>query len=286
MSETFNALVRQMAACINARPHANGLREARLLVEHVSGHSTAAQIVVGEHKVPQSDREALRALVEKRESGVPLARLLGKAAFWDFEVGLNAATLIPRDDTGALVEAALALLPTDSRAQIVDLGTGSGIIPLALARERGQVSVTGIDVEPMAVHQAQANANALGFGDCGLEERISFQTGNWLAGLDGPFDMIVSNPPYIRASEMAELSDEVRAYDPELALVAGQDGLDAYRALLPQCGARLRPDGYVLLEVGHDQANAVTSLGKEAGLRPIRTQQDLSGRDRVVVLQG
>lgn len=267
-----------MAARIGTRPHTNGLREARLAVEHVCGHSTAAQIVVGEHVVPQSDEEKLLALVARREAGEPLARLLGKAAFWDFEVGLNDATLIPRDDTGTLVEAALALLPKDEPTKIVDVGTGSGIIALALARERAQLTAIGVDASLDAVTQATQNAD-----DLGLADRLTFQTGNWLDGIDGPFDMIVSNPPYIRAGDMDGLAEEVRTHDPRLALVAGKDGLDAYRALLPQCAARLVAGGHTLMEIGFDQADGVREIAGAAGLTFEQVCQDMAGQTRVVV---
>lgn len=280
MSPTFNALVRDLATRIDARPDANGLREARLLVEHVTGHSTAAQIVVGDHTVPQSDHEALMGLLARRETGEPLARLLGHAAFWDFEVGLNDATLVPRDDTGTLVEAALALLPADSAANVVDVGTGSGIVLIALARERPHITGFGVDVASDAVTQAQANAIGLG-----LDDRLTFFQSNWLDALDGPLDLVVSNPPYIRSGDMASLAMEVCKHDPALALVAGEDGLDAYRALLPQIATKLKPGGHALLEIGHNQAEDVSRLGEAAGLSHLSTAQDLSGRDRVVAFQ-
>jgi release factor glutamine methyltransferase len=280
LSPTFNALVRDLATRIDARPDANGLREARLLVEHVTGHSTAAQIVVGDHTVPQSDHEALMGLLARRETGEPLARLLGHAAFWDFEVGLNDATLVPRDDTGTLVEAALALLPADSAANVVDVGTGSGIVLLALARERPHMTGAGVDVASDAVTQAQANAIGLG-----LNDRLTFFQSNWLDAVDGPLDMVVSNPPYIRSGDMASLSMEVREHDPALALVAGEDGLDAYRTLLPQIATKLKSGGHALLEIGHNQAEDVSGLGEAAGLSHLSTAQDLSGRDRVVAFR-
>jgi release factor glutamine methyltransferase len=281
LSQSFNALVRDLAARIDARPHANGLREARMLVEHVTGHSTAAQIVVGDHRVPQNDQEMLLALVARREAGEPLARILGRAAFWDFEVGLNAATLIPRDDTATLVEAALALLPRESSAHIVDAGTGSGIILLALARERSHILGTGLDLAADAVTQARANAV-----DLGLADRLTFAQSDWLDALDGPLDMIVSNPPYISRAAMTELDEEVRLHDPQRALVAGDDGLDAYRAIFPQAAYKLKHGGHLLVEIGCDQAEAVQALGQASGFQFQETRSDLCGHDRVVVFQG
>ncbi|MFN3227431.1 MAG: peptide chain release factor N(5)-glutamine methyltransferase [Hyphomicrobiales bacterium] len=280
MNQSFNALVRELATRIDARPHANGLREARLLVEHVTGHSTAAQIVVADHRVPQKDQETLSALVARREAGEPLARILERAAFWDFDVGLNAATLIPRDDTATLVESALALLPEESTAHVIDVGTGSGIILLALARERPHIFGTGLDVAADAVAQARANAVGLGLAD-----RLTFAQSDWLRAVDGPLDMIVSNPPYISHAAMTALNEEVRLHDPRRALVAGDDGLDAYRAIFPQAVDKLKPGGHLLVEIGHDQAEAVQALGRVHGFQVQETRQDLSGHDRVVVFQ-
>ncbi len=280
MSPTFNALVRNLAARIDARPHAHGLREARQLVEHVTGHSTAAQIVVGEHVVPASDREQLETLVARREAGEPLQRLLGRAHFWDFEVELNNATLIPRDDTETLVRAALDLLPINSTADIVDVGTGSGIVLLALARERHGITGQGLDISEAAVEQAEHNAKALN-----LSDRLRFERSNWLEAVRGHVDMIVSNPPYVRDSDKDTLAVEVRDHDPAGALFAGAVGLDAYRALLPACRQTLVPGGHVLVEIGHDQAADVERIGVECGLTWQSVHHDLHNQERVVVFR-
>ena len=281
MSPTLDRVHRDLVARIAKRPHADGTREARLLIEHVTGHSPSVQLMAGHDDVPVETIARLEALAARREAGEPLARLIGKAAFWDFEVGINAATLIPRDDTGVLVEAALAFLAPDSHAQIVDIGTGSGIVLLALARERPHITGTGIDLAGEAVTQAAANARALD-----LQDRLYFLQGSWLDRFDGPADMIVSNPPYVRTSDRVNLSDEVRLHDPALALFAGDDGLDAYRAILPQAHGKLRSGGYLLVEIGYDQADPVRTLGEAEGFQVLETRQDLSGNDRVVVFRG
>lgn len=280
MSQTLDRVCRDLAARIAQRPHADGMREARLLIDYVTGQPPSAQLAVGQETLCFEHISVLEALVARREAGEPLARVIGKAAFWDFEVGLNAATLIPRDDTGVLVEAALALLPEDSQAHIVDVGTGTGIILLALARERPHITGTGIDFATEAVTQAAANAVALG-----LHNRLCFRQGSWLDDLVDPLEMVVSNPPYIRVADMQNLTDEVRLHDPALALVAGEDGLDAYRALLPQAFSKLREDGHVLVEIGYDQAKAVHAIGQACGLMPVETRHDLSGHDRVAVFK-
>lgn len=280
MSQTIGGTLRAIANRIAARPQADGLREARTLIEHVSGLSSSAQISAAEDALSVGQVADLESLVVRREAGEPLARLIGKAAFWDFEVALNAATLIPRDDTGVLVEAALARLPEEQPARAVDVGTGTGIILLALARERPLLSGRGIDVAEAAVQQARENAEALG-----LTKQLSFVQGHWLDGAEGPVDMVVSNPPYIRSGDIAHLAQEVRCHDPELALVAGEDGLDAYRVLLPQALNLVRAGGYAIVEIGTDQKQAVTSIGEAAGWCCEACLHDLSGHDRVVVFQ-
>jgi SAM-dependent methyltransferase len=190
----------------------------------------------GHDDLTAEQTKALDAMARRREAGEPLARILGRAAFWDFEVGLNAATLVPRDDTGALVEAALALLPLDSTAHVVDLGTGSGIVLLALARERPHISGIGIDLDPSAVEQAERNAAALGLG-----ERLAFQQSAGLRCFDRAARHDRSNPPYIRSGDMAGLAREVREHDPELALVAGPK-----MALMPIGRSCRRPPPFCL----------------------------------------
>ncbi|MBV6657820.1 MAG: peptide chain release factor N(5)-glutamine methyltransferase [Devosiaceae bacterium] len=277
---TLNALIRDWAARIDQRPHASGLREARLLVEHVTSMSTAAQIVVGANPLPASSAQQVDALVARRVAGEPVARLTGHASFWDFDVALNNAMLVPRDDTGTLVEAALRRLPEGKPCHVADLGTGSGIVLLALARERPELTGVGIDIAEEAVAGAQANAETLG-----LSGRLTFKQGNWLNGETGPFDCIVSNPPYISRSEWEGLEPEVRLHDPDRALLAGDDGLTAYRELLPQSAELLRPQGTVLVEIGATQAEAVSAIGAEAGLRHLGVSQDLAGHDRVVIFE-
>ncbi|MEM6712648.1 MAG: peptide chain release factor N(5)-glutamine methyltransferase [Pseudomonadota bacterium] len=280
MTRLVGDAVREIAARIASRPYAHGQREARALVAHVTGLDAAAQAAEASRALQPEEWETLDALCQRREVGEPLARLRGTAPFWDFDVGLNDATLIPRDDTGVLVESALERIPCDGEVSVADLGTGTGIILLALARERAQLRGLGVDVAPDAVEKARANAAALD-----LSDRLTFRVGNWLEGVDQRFDLIVSNPPYIRTSDLERLELEVREHDPRLALDAGSDGLDAYRQLLPQAAKRIRQGGCVLVEIGFDQATDVTDIACRSGLNQERIVPDMAGRDRVVVFR-
>jgi release factor glutamine methyltransferase len=274
---TVGAAVRALAARIAARPDADGQREARLLVDHVTGLSPSDQFRLADTSLSAEHAMRLEALVARREAGEPLARLTGRAFFWDFEVRVSAETLIPRDDTGTLVEAALAALPSDRPVRVADLGTGTGIVLLALARERPMLSGIGTDISADALATARRNAEALG-----LQDRLDFVETSWLADVDGAFDIIVSNPPYVTQSDLEGLAAEVRLHDPVRALVGGADGLDAYRGLVPQAAAKLTPGGVLLVEIGADQAATVPPIGLAAGLSSSELRRDLRGQPRVV----
>ncbi|MEM6383021.1 MAG: peptide chain release factor N(5)-glutamine methyltransferase [Pseudomonadota bacterium] len=280
MTPTIAQAVALARETIAKRPFSDAMAEARLLVEAITGLSKTEQIAFDITALTREQADRLVAALARRAAGEPLARILGKAPFWDFEVSLNDATLIPRDDTGRLVEAALERISITSSPHVADLGTGSGIVLIALARERPHLTGLGIDSDARAVEQARSNARALGVSD-----RLAFRMSQWLQGVDERFDMIVSNPPYIRNGEHRYLQEEVRKHDPEQALIGGTDGLDAYRALLPQAMRGTVPGGWVIVEIGHTQADAVVKLGAQAGLSPVSTDKDLSGNDRVCIFR-
>lgn len=218
---------------------------------------------------------AFRKQVERRARREPLAYILGCCEFWSLPFTVTPAVLIPRPDTEVLVEEALKRLPPGGR--VLDVGLGSGAIAVAIAHEREDVLVAGIDLSPEALVVAQQNAVANG-----VAARVAFRPGN-IAALDGgPYQLIVSNPPYIAAGEMATLMPEVRDFEPSLALVAGSDGLDCYRALLPQAWMQLSPGGWLLVEVGAGQAPAVREIFAAAGYGEIFTACDFAGIERVV----
>ena len=215
------------------------------------------------------------ALVARRIAGEPVAYLTGRRGFWTFDLAVTPATLIPRPETERLVELALVRLPQDRDLRVADLGTGSGAIALALAHERPRARVVATDASDEALAVAQGNAQALRVGN------VEFRQGDWLAPLAGEcFDLIASNPPYI-ASEDAHLGVGDLRHEPAAALASGADGLDAIRVIVAAAPAHLLADGWLLLEHGLQQGQAVRELLRAAGFADVATETDLEGRDRV-----
>ncbi len=209
----------------------------------------------------------------------PVSRILGRREFWGLEFGLNAATLDPRPDTETLVSSVVGLRETyPGPRRILDLGTGTGCILIAILTEWKDASGIGVDIAPEAVAAARQNAERLG-----LTGRAAFRENNWADGIDEEFDLIVSNPPYIAQHEAASLAPDVALYDPPAALFAGADGLAAYRALIPAAKPRLAPGGRLLLEIGATQAEAVENLLQGSGFDPESRISDLGGKTRVLV---
>ena len=210
-----------------------------------------------------------------------MARILGAREFWGLPLRLSEATLIPRPDTETVVERALELFreqPTSHCPRIADIGTGSGAILLALLHEIPAAVGVGTDLSLTALGTARANAAALGFAD-----RATFVACSYVAALSGPFDLIVSNPPYIPSAEIPKLSVEVREHDPHLALDGGNDGYDAYRALIPQAAERLASGGALIVEAGQGQAGNIETLMTAAALSVDRPPKaDLAGIPRAV----
>ncbi|TKA94001.1 peptide chain release factor N(5)-glutamine methyltransferase, partial [Cereibacter changlensis] len=209
-----------------------------------------------------------------REARQPVSQITGTRLFWGRSFRVTRDVLDPRPETETLIETALET----PFASLLDLGTGSGAILLTLLAERPAARGLGTDLSPEALAVAEGNAQALG-----LAGRARFQTADWFAGVEGQFDLIVSNPPYIAEAEMAGLSPEVRDWEPHLALTPGGDGLDAYRAIAAAAPAHLAPGGRLLVEIGPTQGQAVSALFAAAGLSGLRVEADLDGRDRVVL---
>ena len=257
-------------------------RDARLLACRLLGGGPELLLAQPERALSAAEAARIEAAVARRAAREPVSRILGEREFWSLSFGLNAATLDPRPDSETLVAAVLAELP-DRRAplSLLDLGTGSGCLLLALLSELPAASGCGIDISAAAVDQASANAARLG-----LAARARFVRHSWSDGLDlpgAPWDLVVSNPPYIASGEIAALAPEVAGYDPPAALDGGADGLAAYRALIPAAGPALRPGGRLALEIGQGQAEAVERLLAAAGLARLRRARDLAGVERCLL---
>lgn len=223
--------------------------------------------------VTPEQQQQVQAFATRRAAREPLDRIMGNRGFYSLEFGLNEATLSPRADTETLVDAALALQPQ----RILDIGTGTGCIPLALLHNLPQASAVATDISARALQQANENAKALG-----LDARITFVETNYADGVEGLFDVITSNPPYIPAADVDALDDEVRLHDPRLALDGGADGLDAYRVLLASTAPLLQTNGRLLLEIGIGQADDVSALAQQAGWQAGAQYADLGGITRVL----
>jgi len=253
--------------------------DARLIVRHASGIDPAHPGRAADAPLDVASAGRLAGFAERRIAREPVARILGEREFHGLSFALNAACLIPRDDTEAVVSAALDAIPRECAARVLDLGTGPGPILLAILAERPLARGLGIDLSEEALAAARANAEALG-----LCARASFAAGDWTTGLDGPFDLIVSNPPYIPSADCEGLDREVRDHDPRLALDGGVDGLGAYRAILGGSRRLLAPGGAVALELGIGQAHPVAAIAREAGLNIKALRSDLAGIPRALVL--
>lgn len=257
--------------------------DARLLIGAALGLDHTGLATQALRLVSLDDADIIEGFALRRIAHEPVARIVGRKEFWGLDLGVSAATLVPRPDTETVIEAALAVLresaPSDRDLRIADIGTGSGAILLALLSEFTDAHGIGTDISDAALAVAQENARRLG-----LDERASFVRGDYAAGLRGPFNLIVSNPPYIPSAEIAALDPDVRDYDPRLALDGGSDGLAAYRALAPQAAALLHPGGALVLEIGAEQGGAVSAILRNAGLAVSNPpRRDLAGRDRVVI---
>lgn len=257
--------------------------DARLLIGAVldldlTGLATSAARII-------DAREATRLadFARRRAAGEPVARIIGIKEFWGLPLRLSATTLVPRPDTETVVEAALHIANSrDAKviSRIADIGTGTGAILLALLSELHTASGVGTDIDMAALETAADNARQLG-----LAGRATFIRCSYAEALQGPFDLIVSNPPYIPSREIADLAIEVRDHDPHRALDGGADGLDAYRALIPQAALLLRTGGALLVEVGQHQDRDVGMLMQAQGLQLAPTRADLAGIPRVVIGQ-
>ena len=274
MTATVAAALRAATAQLTQVGIVAAAGDARHLVAHAIGLDPDRLTLHLSDQLNASAQARLEAALAARARHQPVSQIIGSRLFWGRRFRVTRDVLDPRPETECLIAAALA----QPFARVLDLGTGSGAILLTLLVERPDASGLGTDLSPKALAVALGNAQALG-----LTARASFARADWLDGVQEQFDLIVANPPYIAAAEMAGLAPEVRVWEPHLALTPGGDGLGAYRTIAAGAPAHLAPGGVLLLEIGPTQAAAVTALLTAAGLRCGPTLPDLDGRDRVVV---
>jgi release factor glutamine methyltransferase len=253
--------------------------DARLLVMEATGLSLEALLREPDRGIHAKARARLARMLERRRAREPLAYIIGRRAFWTFELAVGPDVLVPRPESETVVEAVLEAVGCREEAyRILDLGTGSGCLVLALLSELPRAWGLGLDASEGALALARDNAAQLG-----LAARCAFLRGNWLAAVKGQFDIVVCNPPYIPEREIEALAPEIRRYEPRLALDGGVDGLDAYRQLLGGMNKIVARSGLVALEVGDGQAGAVENLLDATGFCALGRKPDLAGKLRVVL---
>jgi len=278
---TITGARRTLAAAFRAADLDSPELDAALLVGHALGLDRTRLLTGGEQPLDSAARERIAALAARRLAREPVARILGLKEFWGLSFRVTPDVLVPRPDTETVVEAALGRLDAaggrDRPLHILDLGTGSGALLAALLHECPQAYGTATDRSIAALQVARTNLAQLG-----LVDRAHFVCCDFGAALHGPFDLIVSNPPYIAHGEIPRLDPEVRCFDPFLALDGGADGLAAYRSIAADAGRLLAPGGILVVELGQGQAAPVAALFRAAGLRAAAPRRDLGGIERAL----
>jgi release factor glutamine methyltransferase len=250
--------------------------DARVLIGHALGLDHAGLVTAATQQLSDLTATQIGRFAARRMSGEPVARIVGQKEFWGLPLTVTPAVLVPRPETETVVELALALIdragPRTRPLRIADIATGSGAILLALLSELPNAHGVGTDTDEQALSVARANTGRLGLG-----ERAAYLVCDYGMGLNGPFDLVVSNPPYVARAEIATLAREVRDHDPHHALDGGTDGLAAYRSIAPDAQRLLGPRGHLVLEIGRDQEQDVTRLLTSAGLTMAPRRRDLAG---------
>jgi release factor glutamine methyltransferase len=264
--------------------HNEAVLDTNLLARHVLGWSRAEMLLRQDEPTPAGFEEAFGALIERRARREPAAYIRGRQEFWSRDFEVTPEVLIPRPETELIVEELLNLLPVDAPAlprRVADIGTGSGCIAVTVAAERANVHMVATDISRPALEVARRNAAA-----AGVAPQIEFIECAYLSGTTGPFDFILSNPPYISEPEYEALAPEVREYEPENALLAGEDGLRDIRQIVDVAAQRLKPGGTLFMEIGHTQGEALAELLKHfPSLTLSRISTDLQRIPRVAVIE-
>jgi release factor glutamine methyltransferase len=258
--------------------------DSRLIVEHFSGTTRTQAIAEPAQEVGSAALSAIETALRRRVAGEPVHRILGYREFYGLRLSLSPDTLEPRPDTETLVDAVLpfarATAERFGECRVLDLGTGTGAIALALLSVVPAATATGVDIAPGALATAMRNA-----GDLGLGGRFKALHSNWFEKVSGRYHVIASNPPYIRGEDIENLQGEVRDFDPRRALDGGADGLDPYRVIAAEAAGFLEAQGKVAVEIGHTQKDEVAGIFAAAGYRLTDARRDLGGNDRVLVFE-
>lgn len=272
------ALVRAGEAALADDGNRSARRDAELLLAHVLGVDIP-KLPLFDAAVSPAQHVAFDRMIKRRLAGEPVAYILGEQAFWTLDFYVNEHTLVPRPDTETLVEVCLQYLGDATALTVADLGTGSGCILLCLLNELERASGIGLDKSPLALQVARRNA-----ARHSLSGRVEFKESDWFSSIqDTPmFDLVVSNPPYIKSSTICALMKDVRDFEPHMALDGGTDGLSCYRQIAEQSKAYLRTGGVLAVEVGQGQAPAVASIFEQSGYQGLSIHADLNSIDRVV----
>ena len=250
-----------------------GARDSRILTAYALGVPISDLSLKINEQVSEKVIFKIEKLINRRIDREPISKILRRREFWGRSFSINENVLDPRGDTETLIDYVIEK-PVKS---VLELGTGSGAIAVTLACEWEEVNVTAIDISADALLLAKINAEKFN-----VKNKIQFLKSDWFEAIDDRFDLIISNPPYIGLKEKEKISDEVINYDPEIALFAGNEGLDAYKRIIPNLAKYLKPDGFVVLEIGAFQSNQVKNMMNAAGFVDTKIVKDLSGKDRLI----
>lgn len=286
MKQSINLIVEKSLQELQACGVETSNYEVRLLLGGVLGEQASA-LMFGEIEIDETQEKKFQEFLEKRKLHMPADKILGRRGFYKYDFKVNEDVLSPRPDTEILVESAIEKIKQQGkeRGKILELGVGSGCIICSVLADFSALSGVGIDISAQALNVAKENAKRLG-----VDGRVDFRLGNWfdkdfLSSAGAGYDMLLSNPPYIRSEEIKELDEEVKKYDPLMALDGGQDGLDSYRQIALLAPRLLNPGGYVFLEIGEGQAEYVCQIFNKAGFVTEEIKRDLSSTERCVILK-
>jgi len=252
--------------------------EAEILLAHALDVDRLHLYLAPDKPLTTDERSRYRGVVKQRQSGTPLQHVVGEVSFYGLRFRVDRETLIPRAETEELLDQVIQRAPRDRDIRCLDLGTGTGVIAVCMARYLPLAQITAVDISPVALQVARENAKLNE-----VEGRIDFVESDWFSHVEGEFDFIASNPPYIRSDDLDGLPQEVREHEPSIALDGGTDGLERIRAIAAQLRTHLRPDGVVLMEIGHDQGACVQEILRNIELVDVSIERDMAGKGRFIV---